>query len=72
MITTKRPDDDMIEVAIASMQEALIADGQAVPDGSAELERAPMRLPSATVPTAPGDPVEVATASGTGEPPTGA
>ena len=34
MITTKRPTDDMIEVAIASMEEALVADGNAVPAGS--------------------------------------
>ena len=39
MITTKRPEDDMIEVAITSMQEALVADGQAVPAGSTPFER---------------------------------
>jgi uncharacterized protein YqhQ len=44
MITTKRPDDDMIEVAITSMQEALVADGNAVPDGSTAFEREPMDL----------------------------
>jgi uncharacterized protein YqhQ len=44
MITTKRPTDDMIEVAIVSMQEALVADGETVPTGSAELEHDPMRL----------------------------
>ena len=44
MITTKRPTDDMIEVAIVSMQEALVADGEAVPDASADLERDPMKL----------------------------
>ena len=44
MITTKRPTDDMIEVAIVSMQEALTADGESIPDGSAELEHDPMRL----------------------------
>jgi hypothetical protein len=44
MITTKRPTDDMIEVAIVSMQEALVADGEAVPTGSTELEHEPMRL----------------------------
>jgi uncharacterized protein YqhQ len=38
-ITTKRPTDDQIEVAIVSLQEALIADGQQVPEGSAEIER---------------------------------
>ncbi len=45
MITTKRPEDDMIEVAITSMQEALVADGQAVPAGSTPFEREPMDLP---------------------------
>ena len=45
MITTKRPEDDMIEVAITSMQEALVADGNAVPEGSTPFERAPLELP---------------------------
>jgi uncharacterized protein YqhQ len=44
MITTKQPTDDMIEVAIVSMEEALKADGEAVPQGSAPFERDPMRL----------------------------
>src|SRR3954471_11041103 len=44
MITTKRPTDDMIEVAIVSMEEALGADGEAVPAGSTDLERDPMKL----------------------------
>jgi uncharacterized protein YqhQ len=43
-ITTKRPDDDMIEVAITSMQEALVADGNAVPAGSTAFERDPLDL----------------------------
>jgi uncharacterized protein YqhQ len=38
-ITTKRPTDDQIEVAIVSLQEALEADGQQVPEGSAEIAR---------------------------------
>ncbi len=37
-ITTKRPTDEQIEVAIVSLQEALEADGQKVPEGSAEIE----------------------------------
>ena len=53
MITTKQPTDDMIEVAIASMEEALAADGEAVPDGSEVPERVPMRLPGLA--TAPAD-----------------
>src|SRR6187200_3397769 len=43
-ITTKQPTDDMIEVAIVSMEQALIADGESVPAGSAEFEQRPMRL----------------------------
>jgi uncharacterized protein YqhQ len=39
MITTKQPTDDMIEVAIVSMEQALLADGEAVPEGSSDVER---------------------------------
>jgi len=39
MITTKVPSDDQIEVAIVSMEQALTADGEAVPDGSELPER---------------------------------
>src|SRR4051794_3917976 len=39
-ITTRQPTDDMIEVAIVSMEEALKADGEALPVGSGLLERA--------------------------------
>ncbi len=42
MITTKQPTDDQIEVAIVSMQEALKADGEAIPEGSDMPERAPL------------------------------
>src|SRR3954451_18406086 len=48
MITTKQPSDDQIEVAIASMEQALVADGEAVPTGSEEPEREPMELGPAT------------------------
>jgi uncharacterized protein YqhQ len=41
-ITTKQPDDSMIEVAIASMQEALAANGESAPEGSLEPVRVPM------------------------------
>jgi uncharacterized protein YqhQ len=41
-ITTRQPTDDMIEVAIVSMEQALVADGEVVPDGSAEFEREPL------------------------------
>jgi hypothetical protein len=56
MITTKQPTDDMIEVAIVSMEQALEADGESVPDGSGDFERRPMRLPTATPAPAPTDP----------------
>lgn len=48
VITTKQPTDDMIEVAIVAMEEALRADGEAIPAGSGNLERAPMPLPGET------------------------
>jgi uncharacterized protein YqhQ len=54
MITTKRPDDDMIEVAISSMEEALLADGNTVPEGSTDFERS-------TISFAPGTPGDAAT-----------
>ncbi len=41
-ITTRQPTDDMIEVAIVSMEQALAADGEAIPDGSAAFEREPL------------------------------
>jgi len=71
MITTKRPTDDMIEVAIVSMERALVADGESVPEGSGEFEQRPMQFdaagadvaaaqataaPSTTTPAAPTDP----------------
>ena len=44
MITTKQPTLDMIEVAIVSMEEALKADGESLPVGSAMLTRDPLEL----------------------------
>ena len=48
MITTKQPSVDMIEVAIVSMEQALQADGEQVPDGSdlPERERLPDPAPA--------------------------
>jgi uncharacterized protein YqhQ len=43
-ITTRQPTDDMIEVAIVAMEEALRADGEALPEGSGTLGRDPMVL----------------------------
>ena len=75
MITTKRPDDDMIEVAITSMQEALVADGNVVPEGSTPFEREPLELPTPAdatpadeAPTPTPAPTRPATAEG-GDPP---
>ena len=56
MITTKRPSDDMIEVAIVSMEQALEADGERVPEGSGDFPRAPLVLGSTVAPPAPIDP----------------
>jgi uncharacterized protein YqhQ len=50
LITTKRPSDDQIEVAIVSMEQALAADGEAVPDGSELLERDRLEPDPAAVP----------------------
>ena len=47
MITTKQPTDDMIEVAIVSMEEALKADGEELPAGSGTLAREPLPPPGA-------------------------
>jgi uncharacterized protein YqhQ len=44
-ITTKQPDDSMIEVAIASMREALAANGDAAPAGSLDPVRRPIPGP---------------------------
>jgi uncharacterized protein YqhQ len=48
MITTKQPSDDMIEVAVVALEEALRADGETVPSGGLELARDPMPLPGET------------------------
>ena len=47
MITTKQPTDDMIEVAIVSMEQALEADGEPVPAGSGDFPRQPLVLDAA-------------------------
>jgi uncharacterized protein YqhQ len=41
-ITTRQPSDDMIEVAIVSLEKALVADGNALPEGSAILACRPL------------------------------
>jgi uncharacterized protein YqhQ len=42
MITTRQPTDDMIEVAIVSLQRALIADGAEIPAGSSDFHSRPL------------------------------
>ena len=49
MITTRQPTDDMIEVAIVSMEQALEADGESLPAGSGTLPREPLPPPGAGV-----------------------
>ncbi len=46
-ITTKQPTDDMIEVAIVSMEQAMAADGEELPAGSGSIERSPLVLAGA-------------------------
>jgi uncharacterized protein YqhQ len=52
-ITTRQPTDDMIEVAIVSLEEALKADGEPVTEGSAEFERFPLDPPAEAVADGP-------------------
>jgi hypothetical protein len=52
-ITTKQPDDSMIEVAIASMREALTANNDTAPEGSADPAR--REMPSSGSGQAPAD-----------------
>ena len=56
MITTKQPTDDMIEVAIVSMEEALEADGEPIPAGSGDFLREPMRIGAQAAAAVPLDP----------------
>lgn len=51
-ITTSQPSDDMIEVAIVSMERALIADGESIPAGSADLASEPLDAPGPAAATA--------------------
>jgi hypothetical protein len=76
-ITTRQPTDDMIEVAIVSMEEALTADGEPIPDGSAMFEREPLAEAEARIKArrAAEQAAEVGTSEGgseTGRPATGA
>jgi hypothetical protein len=64
MITTKQPTDDMIEVAIVSMEEALTADGAEVPAGSLEAWREPLVLGLAPPTAVPGSDAASAESAG--------
>jgi len=68
MITTKRPTDDMIEVAITSMEEALLADGNQVPAGSTDFDRSPLEPAKPADEPRPPDAVAAAEAARTPEP----
>jgi uncharacterized protein YqhQ len=46
-ITTRQPDDSMIEVAIAAMREALAANGEEAPAGSLDPPRRPIPIAAA-------------------------
>jgi uncharacterized protein YqhQ len=46
-ITTKQPTDAMLEVAIVSIEQALLADGEALPAGSGLIGRTPLVLAEA-------------------------
>jgi uncharacterized protein YqhQ len=49
-ITTKQPTDDMIEVAIVSLERAIIADGGELPEGSTAFACRPRVKPPGVVP----------------------
>ena len=53
-ITTKKPTDDMIEVAIVSMEQALAADGEELPAGGSTIERSPLLFAGAPPTATPG------------------
>jgi uncharacterized protein YqhQ len=45
-ITTKQPSDDMIEVAIVALEQALAADGEALPADAGSIERVALAAPT--------------------------
>jgi hypothetical protein len=51
-ITTKQPTDAMLEVAIVSIEQALLADGEALPAGSGLIGRTPLVLTAEARPAA--------------------
>ena len=64
-ITTRQPTDAMIEVAIVSLERALVADGNEIPEGSGDFAARPLNpeaesLAAAAAPLAVAEPVAVA------------
>jgi uncharacterized protein YqhQ len=53
MITTKQPTEDMIEVAIVALEQALAADGEALPPEAGSIDRAPLAAPVPLAATTP-------------------
>ena len=51
-ITTKQPTDDMLEVAIVSLEQALLADGEALPAGGIRIGRSPLTIAAEARPAA--------------------
>jgi len=51
-ITTKQPTLDMLEVAIVSLEQALLADGEALPDGAGRIARSPLLMSAEASPAA--------------------
>ena len=51
-VTTKQPTDDMLEVAIVSLEQALLADGEVLPDGAGRIGRSPLVLSAEASPAA--------------------
>jgi uncharacterized protein YqhQ len=58
LITTKQPDDEMIEVAVASMREALAISGDEAPAGSLDPQRRPLATAAESATAEPGPEVE--------------
>ncbi len=67
-ITTRQPTDDMIEVAIVSMEQALLADGETIPAGGTAIVREPLTVVEARLRTRAAEAVQAAEV----EPPTSA
>ncbi len=65
-ITTKQPSDDMIEVAIVALEQALAADGEELSGGAGTIERAALGRPAAVQPDTITGPAATPAASLTG------